>query len=73
MMATTLAEMTPEEFRHLLETTVEQKLREVLGLDDEEAPVDEALRERLLRQREAVAAGERGLSLHEVVATLSAE
>ena len=73
MMATTLAEMTPEEFRRLLETTVEQKLREVLGLDDEEAPVDEALRERLLRQREAVAAGERGLSLHEVVATLSAE
>ncbi len=72
-MATTLAEMTPEEFRSLLETTVEQKLREVLGLEDEDGPLDESLRERLIAQRETVAAGERGLSLDEVAAALDTD
>ncbi len=62
-MPATLADMTPEEFRQLLETTVEDRLREVLG-DDE--PLADSLRARLLAQRTAVAGGERGLSLADV-------
>jgi len=45
----------------------EQKLLEMLGDPDEGLPIRKSVRERLLRQKQAVAAGERGKPLDEVV------
>ncbi len=70
-MPATLADMTPDEFRRLLETTVEHKLREVLGLADD-GPLDDALTARLVEQRAAVAAGDRGISLTDALGELGA-
>ncbi len=69
----TVAQMTEEELREIIETTIEQKLLELLGDPDEGLPVRKALLERLLRQKQAVADGERGESLEEVVQRLGLE
>ncbi len=69
-MPATLAEMTPEEFQRLLETTVERKLREVLGLADEGGPLRDEVRERLVRQQAEVAAGARGAPLEDAMRAL---
>ena len=66
-MADTIAQMTKEEFREMLDDLIEQKLLEILGDPDEGLEIRESVRERLIRQRDEVAAGERGQSL-EVVA-----
>ena len=50
--------------------TVEQKLLEILGDPDEGLEIRERVRDRLLRQKEAVAAGERGQLLEDVVQQL---
>ncbi len=59
-MSATVAQMTKSELIEIIETAVEQKLLELLGDPDEERPIRKSLQERLLRQRQAVAAGERG-------------
>lgn len=69
-MAITVAQMTKEELQIMIETTVEQKLLEILGDPDEGLEIIDAVRDRLLRQREAVAAGERGQSFEDVVQQL---
>jgi hypothetical protein len=66
-MSTTVAQMTREELQEMLEATIEQKLLEMLGDPDEGLELRDDVRERLLRQRQAVAAGERGQSLEDVV------
>ncbi len=66
----TIAEITPEELRALIESIIEEKLLELLGDPDEGYALRKAVRERLLRQRRAVAAGERGISLEQVVQQL---
>jgi hypothetical protein len=70
----TVAQMTQAEFKEMLEavveTTVEQKLLEMLGDPDEGLEVREAVRERLLHQRQAVASGQHGQSLEDVVQEL---
>lgn len=66
-VADTIAQMTIEEFRDMLDDLIERKLIEVLGEPDEGLGIRESVRERLIRQRDEVAAGERGQSL-EVVA-----
>ncbi len=68
-----VAWMTEKELRVIIETTIEQKLLELLGDPDEGLPVRKALLERLLRQKQAVADGERGESLEEVVQRLGLE
>ena len=63
----TVAEMTKEELRDLIESVVEEKLLELLGDPDEGWVLREEVRKRLLRQKRAVAEGERGESLEDVL------
>ena len=69
----TVAEMTKEELREIIEITIEQKLLELLGDPDEGLPIREAIRERLLRQKQAAASGERGEPFEDVVRRLGLE
>jgi len=72
-MTVTVAQMTKAELVELIESSIEQKLLEMLGDPDEGLPIRKSVRERLLRQKQAVAAGERGESLDEVVRKLGLE
>ena len=69
-MAITVGEMTKDELKELIDTLIEQKLLELLGDPDEGLPIRKAVRDRLLRQKKAVAAGERGKPFGEVVRRL---
>jgi hypothetical protein len=66
----TIAQMTKDELRELIENIIEQKLLELLGDPDEGLPIRKAVRDRLVRQKEAVASGERGEPLEDVVRRL---
>jgi len=59
-MAATVAKMTKHELKEIIESTVEKKLLELLGDPDEGLVLRKSLKDRLLRQRKAVAGGERG-------------
>ena len=72
-MATTVAQMTKGELKEMIETTIEQKLLELLGDPDEGLPIRKVVRDRLLRQKRAVAEGERGESFEDVVRRLDLE
>ena len=72
-MAATVAQMTTSELREMIEASVELKLLELLGDPDEELPLRKSMRDRLLRQKQAVSAGERGEPLQEVVRQLGWE
>ncbi len=63
----TVAEMTKEELRDLSGSVVEEKLLELLGDPDEGWVLREEVRKRLLRQKRAVAEGERGESMEDVL------
>ena len=69
-MNDSIAQMSKDEFRELIESVVEQKLLELLGDPDEDLELRKAIRTRLERQRQAVASGERGRPLDEVAAEL---
>jgi hypothetical protein len=69
-MTETIAQMTKDEFREMIEVIIEQKLAELLGDPDEGLKIRDAVRDRLLKQREAVAAGERGETLENVIEEL---
>jgi hypothetical protein len=73
----TVGQMTREELKGIIdaavEAAVEQKLIEILGDPDEELEIRDAVRDRLLRQRQAVAAGEQGLPFEDVVRQLDLE
>jgi len=66
----TVVQMTKDELREMIETIVEQKLLELLGDPDEGLPIRKAIRDRLLRQKQAVASGERGESFEDVIRRL---
>jgi hypothetical protein len=66
-MAATVAQMTKEELREMIETSIEQKLLEMLGDPDEGLEIKKSVRDRLLRQKKAVVAGERGEPFEDVV------
>jgi len=66
----TVAQMTKDELREMIEDIVEQKLIELLGDPDEGLSIRKSVRERLLRQRQAVAMGERGEPFEDVVRRL---
>lgn len=59
-MSSTVAHMTKKEFAQMLSTVVEQKLVELFGDPDDGLVLKENLRKRLIRQKKAVAKGERG-------------
>jgi hypothetical protein len=69
-MTSTIAQMTKEEFKEMIEASIEQKLLEILGDPDEELEIRQSVRDRLLRQRKAVAAGERSQPFEDVVLEL---
>jgi hypothetical protein len=72
-MAITVGQMTKSELREMIETIIEQKLVELLGDPDEELSMRKSLHDRLLRQKEAVARGERGEPFEDVVQRLGLE
>jgi len=69
----TVAQMTKDELREMIETIIEQKLLELVGDPDEGLPLRKTIRNRLLRQKEAIARGERGEPFEEVVQRLGLE
>jgi hypothetical protein len=66
-MASTVAKMTKNELKEMIESTVEKKLLQLLGDPDRGLVLKKVVKDRLLRQREAVAAGERGEPLIAIV------
>jgi hypothetical protein len=72
-MASKISEMTTAELKELIEAVIEQKLLELLGDPDEGMSLKKSVRERLLRQKRAVARGERGVPFEEVVRKLGLE
>lgn len=69
-MATKVAQMTKDELQEMIETAVEQKLLELLGDPDEGLRLKKQVRDRLLRQKQDVAAGERGKPFKDVARRL---
>jgi hypothetical protein len=69
-MTKTIAQMTKDEFREMIEVIIEQKLAELLGDPDEGLKIRDSVRNRLLKQKDAVAAGERGETLENVIEEL---
>lgn len=65
--------MTRDEFKNMIGMIVEEKLTEILGDPDEGLELRKSVRERLIRQTKAVAAGERGKSLAEVARRIGLE
>jgi len=72
-MTTTIAQMTKGELKEMIETSIEQKLLELLGDPDEGLPIRKLVRDRLLRQKQAVSAGERGELFDDIVRRLEIE
>lgn len=77
MTAETIAQMTQSEFKEMLETvveaTVERTLLELLGDPDEGLDIRGDVRERLLRQRQDVAARQHGQPLDDVLRPMGLE
>ncbi|MDO9130940.1 MAG: hypothetical protein Q8N45_05405 [Anaerolineales bacterium] len=69
-MAELVVQMTKDELRQMIETSVEQKILELFGDPDEGLVVRENIRKRLLEQKAAIARGERGIPLEDVVKKL---
>ncbi len=72
-MATKVAHMTKDELRQMIEATIEQKLVELLGDPDEGLSLRKLVHDRLLRQKQAIATGERGEPFKDVVERLGLE
>jgi hypothetical protein len=72
-MATTVAQMTIDELEEMMGALIEQKLLELVGDPDEGLELRKSVRDRLLRQKNAVAAGERGQPFDAVVRRLGLE
>lgn len=70
MTTDTVAQMSIAEFREMIEVIIEQKLLEMFGDPDEGLKIRESVQSRLLAQKEAVATGERGESLEDVIEQL---
>jgi hypothetical protein len=72
-MATTVAQTTTSELRDMIATIIEQKLLAWLGDPEEGLPIRKSVRDRLLRQKQAVVKGQRGEPLEDVVRRLGLE
>jgi len=72
-MSDMVTQMSKDELKEIIAMTVEQKLMELLGDPDEGLEIRKSVRERLLRQKKAVAAGERGEQFEDVVRRLGLE
>ena len=72
-MSTTSINISKKELSELIEKAVEKKLLELFGDPEAEFILDKDLHARLARQKEAVAAGERGEDFESVVRQLGLE
>jgi len=72
-MGITVAQMSRDELKEIIAVTMEQKLLEMFGDPDEGLEIRKSVRERLIRQKKAVAAGERGEPFEDVVRRLGLE
>ena len=66
-MANTVAQMTKDELIAVMEELIERKFLEIIGDPDEGLEIRESVRQRLLRQKAAVEAGERGIPLQDIL------
>lgn len=66
-MTTTVANMSKEELREMIESSIEEKLLELLGDPDQGLELRKSVHDRLLRQKKMVANGERGQSFDAVI------
>ncbi len=69
-MTTKVAQMTADELREMIVVVVEQKFNELFGDPDEGLVMTKSLQNRLIRQKKAIAKGERGEAFEDVVARL---
>lgn len=69
-MPTITARITRSELAHMIDRAVEEKLISLLGDPDEKLTLRDSLRSRLLRQKKAVARGQRGEDFQRVVSRL---
>jgi hypothetical protein len=69
-MTTLVADMTKEELVQVIETVIEQKLMDFFDDLDAGLELKPSVRERLLRQKETVAQGERGQLFGDVLQEL---
>jgi hypothetical protein len=69
-MAANVGKLSTDELREIIGSVVEQKLKEILGDPDDGLEMRADVRNRLLRQKKAVAKGERGEELEEVAKRL---
>lgn len=65
-----IIQISTDELKELIGAAVEQKLLELFGDPDDGLILTKTMRARLLRQKRAVAKGDRGESLDKVVAQL---
>ena len=65
-MAANVGQLSTDELREIIGSVVEEKLKEILGDPDEGLDLNANIRDRLLQQQQAVAAGERGDDLNDV-------
>jgi hypothetical protein len=72
-MSTRVAELTVDQLKWLIETTVEEKLLEMFGDPDEGLELREEIKARLRRSLEAEQEGTRGIPASEVAAQLGLE
>ena len=69
-MTTLVAQMTKDELIEVIESIVDQRLLEIFDDLDEEMELKQSVRDRLLRQKQRVAKGERGQSFKAIVQQL---
>jgi len=72
-MSTKLADLTVDEFKQLIATTVEWKLLEILGDPDEGLELREEIKDRLQRSLGKERRGARGIPAQDVAAQLGLE
>jgi hypothetical protein len=76
-MITTIAQMTTEDFRTMLENivaqTIEKKLTEMMGDPDFGLTVRRSVRDRLMRQQQDVKKGRYGHNFEDAIARMETE
>ncbi|MBC7251446.1 MAG: hypothetical protein H5T62_14330 [Anaerolineae bacterium] len=72
-MSTKITELTVDELKQIIATTVEWKLSELLGDPDEGLELREEIKARLRRSLEAKRSGAKGIPAQEVASQLGLE
>jgi hypothetical protein len=72
-MSTTVAELTVDELKYIIQEAMEQKLSEMFGDPDEGLELRPEIEQRLRRSLAYVAAGGKTFSLEEITARVEAE